>query len=78
MGWRAHCTVTASYDARYGDYDIKVQSNQPNRTVTARASSGASHRYKTDSGGYALVYLKAKSGDTVHVTVGAASCSTRA
>ena len=30
----------------------------------------------TDSGGYADVYLDAAPGDTVKVTVGAATCST--
>ena len=58
------------------DYDIYVHSNQPDQTVTATASNGASHSYHTDSTGYADVYLRAASGDTVKVTVGAASCST--
>jgi hypothetical protein len=53
-----------------------VRSNQPDRTVTASASDGASHSYHTDSSGYADVYLDAGAGDTVQVTVGAATCST--
>ncbi len=73
----AWCTASASYDATYGDYDIDVRSDQPHRTVTATASNGASHSWTTDSSGYAVVYLRADSGDTVQVTVGAASCSTR-
>jgi hypothetical protein len=73
----AWCTATASYSATYGDYDIYVHSNQPDRTVTASASNGASHSWHTDSSGYADVYLDASSGDTVTVTVGAATCSTR-
>jgi hypothetical protein len=77
-GGTAWCTASASYNARYGDYDIYVHSNQPDRTVTAAASNGASHSYRTDSSGYADVYLYASSGDTVRVTVGAASCSARA
>ncbi len=75
-GARAWCTASASYNATYGDYDIYVHSNQPDQTVTATASNGASHSYHTDSSGYADVYLRAASGDTVEVTVGAASCST--
>ncbi len=71
------CTASASYDATYGDYDIDVQSDQPDKTVTAAASNGASHSWHTDSSGYAVVYLDAGSGDTVQVTVGSASCSTR-
>ena len=75
-GSRAWCTATASYSATYGDYDIYVHSNQPDRTVTASASNGASRSWHTNSSGYADVYLDAGSGDTVTVTVGAASCST--
>ena len=62
--------------ATYGDYDIYVHSNQPDRTVTATASNGASRSWHTDSSGYADVYLDAAPGDTVKVTVGAATCST--
>ncbi len=72
----AWCKASASYDATYGDYDIYVHSNQPDRTVTAKASNGASHSWHTDSSGYADVYLDAGSGGTVKVTVGAAACST--
>jgi hypothetical protein len=75
---KPHCTASATYDAKYHDYDIKVHSNQPRTTATARAGSGASHSYTTSSSGYAVIFLKAKSGDTIHVTVGAASCSARA
>ena len=72
----AWCTASASYSATYHDYDIYVHSNQPDRTVTASASNGASHSYHTNSSGYADVYLDAAAGDTVKVTVGAATCST--
>ncbi|MGH3184928.1 MAG: hypothetical protein ACRDOE_23900 [Streptosporangiaceae bacterium] len=77
-GGRAWCTASASYNAKYRDYDVYVHSNQPDRTVTATASNGAAHSYRTDSSGYADVYLHAASGDTVKVTAGAASCSTAA
>ena len=72
----AWCTTSASYDAAYHDYDIYVHSNQPDRTVTATAGNGASASWHTDSSGYADVYLDAGPGDTVKVTVGAATCST--
>ena len=77
-GGRAWCSASASYNAEYRDYDVYVHSNQPDRTVTATASNGASQSYRTDSSGYADVYLYAAGGDTVKVTVGAASCSTAA
>jgi hypothetical protein len=77
-GSGAWCTASASYSASYRDYDVYVHSNQPDKTVTATASNGASKTWHTDSAGYADVYLYADSGDTVRVTVGAASCSTTA
>ncbi len=75
---RAWCKASAAYNATYGDYDIYVHSNQPDRTVTATASNGASQTWHTDATGYADVYLYAASGDTVKVKAGAASCSTTA
>jgi hypothetical protein len=75
-GGKAWCTASASYNTRYGDYDIYVHSNQPDQTVTATASNGASHSYHTNASGYADVFLRAGSGNAVTVTVGAASCST--
>lgn len=73
------CTATASYVPSYSDYDVYVHSNQPDGTkATATASNGASDYWWTDSTGYADIYLYgAGSGDTVKVTVGSASCSTR-
>jgi hypothetical protein len=72
----AWCTASASYSATYHDYDVYVHSNQPDQAVTASASNGASHSWHTDSTGYADVYLDASAGNTVKVTVGAATCST--
>lgn len=77
-GSKAWCRARAAYDASFGDYDVYVHSNQPDRTVTATASNGASHSYHTNGSGYAVVYLRASSGDTIRVRVGAASCSTTA
>jgi hypothetical protein len=74
----AWCTASASYNPTYRDYDIYVHSNQPDKNATATASNGASHSYWTNSSGYADVYLRAVSGDSVKVTVGAASCTAAA
>ena len=77
-GGGAWCTAAASYNSTYHDYDVYVHSNQPDRTVTATASNGASHSYHTNGSGYADVFLRAAAGNRVTVTVGAASCSTTA
>jgi hypothetical protein len=72
------CTVTASYNSHYNDYDVYVHSNQPEQTVTLTTSGAPSPSWHTDGTGYADVYLKASSsagGQRVTATVGGASCS---
>lgn len=73
------CTASASWSAEYSDYDVYVHSNQRDDTeATATAGNGALDYWWTDSTGYADIYLYgAGSGETVKVTVGSASCSTR-
>jgi hypothetical protein len=73
-GRSAWCTATASYNSRYGDWDVFVHSNQPDATVTA-SGGGHSHTWHTDANGYADVYLRGPStGETITVTVGVARC----
>ncbi len=75
----AQCSVSASYNGRYQDYDIYVHSNQPNQTVTVSDSSGGSHSWHTDGTGDADVYLRVSTntaGQQVTARVGGASCST--
>jgi hypothetical protein len=73
------CTVTASYNARYHDYDVYVRSNQPDRTVTVTDADGHSDTWHTDGAGYADVYFHAgtvASGRRITARVGTATCST--
>jgi hypothetical protein len=77
-GGSAWCTATASYSTQYGDWNVYVHSNQPDTTVTA-SGGGYSHRWHTNSSGYADVYLRGpSSGQTITVAVGSATCSTTA
>jgi hypothetical protein len=77
--YKAWCTASASWDSYYGDYDITVHSNQYDVKATATASDGASGWWWTDRSGHSVIWLYgARSGDTVKVTAGAASCSTAA
>ena len=72
------CTVSASYNSRYGDWDVYVRSNQPDRVAQVTASGGAAASYHTNSSGYADVYLHAPpsaAGQRVTVSVGGATCS---
>jgi hypothetical protein len=72
------CTVTASYNSQYNDYDVYVHSNQPDQTVTVTTNGAPSASWHTDSTGYADVYLKASryaAGQSVSATVGGVSCS---
>jgi hypothetical protein len=73
------CSVTASYNARYHDYDVYVRSNQPDRPVTVTDAEGHSDTWHTDGAGYADVYLHAgadASGRRITARVGTATCST--
>ena len=75
---KAWCTANAVYNSTYNNYDVYVHSNQPYREATATASNGDSWSYETNGSGYADIYLYANAGDTISVTVGAASCATTA
>ena len=53
----AKCTATATvYNAANDENNVTVHSNQPDKDATATAA-GHSNTYKTDSSGYALIYL---------------------
>jgi cardiolipin synthase A/B len=73
----ASCTATASvYDASRDENNVYVHSNQPDQEATAKAD-GYSHSYRTDSSGYALIYLNGPPpGAKITVTVGGATCTT--
>lgn len=74
-----HCTVTASYNGTYHDYDVYVTSNQPDQAVTVTSDAGHSKRWHTNSSGSADVYFDAggaAAGQTITARVGDASCST--
>ena len=75
----AGCAATASvYDAARRENDVYVHSNQPYQQATATAG-GYSHSYETDGTGYALIYLNGPlPGAQITVTVGGATCTTRA
>jgi hypothetical protein len=74
----AWCSTTASYNSSYGDYDVYVHSNQPDKSVTA-SGGGYSHSFYTNGSGYADVYLRGpRPGQQITVTVGRATCSTTA
>jgi cardiolipin synthase A/B len=73
----AWCTATASvYNASDDENNVYVHSNQPDQEATA-AADGYSHTYRTDSSGYALIYLNGPPpGAHITVTVGRATCTT--
>jgi cardiolipin synthase len=73
----AWCKATASvYNAQEDENNVDVHSNQPGQWATA-TGGGYSHRYRTNSSGYALVYLNGPPpGVHITVTVGGATCAT--
>jgi len=75
----ARCSSTADYNSTYDDYDVYVESNQPDQSVTVTGSGGRTASYSTNSSGYADVYFyagRSAAGEQVTVRVGGASCST--
>ena len=72
----ATCTATATvYNAARDENNVAVHSNQPGQEATAKAD-GYTGSYKTDSAGYALVYLNGPpAGARITVTVGGATCT---
>jgi hypothetical protein len=73
----ATCSANAQYSSRYGDWDVYVHSNQPDKPVTVNGA-GTTRTWHTDGSGYADVYFDARGsagGEQVTVRVGAASCS---
>lgn len=77
-GSGASCTADAVYNSQYHNYDVYVHSNQPHQTAYATASNGEKWHYGTNSSGYADIFLDADPGDSITVTVGAATCYTTA
>ena len=74
-GW---CSASAAYNNTYNDYDVYVESNQPDQDATV-SGDGKTASYYTNSSGYADVYFYAgpsAAGDAVSVEVGDATCST--
>jgi hypothetical protein len=76
---RPECTVTASYNSDYRDYDVYVRSNQRDETVTVTDAEGHTDTWHTDGSGHADVYFKSGGsapGRQITARVGPASCST--
>jgi hypothetical protein len=74
----ARCSASASYNSTYDDWDVYVESNQPNQNATV-TGDGKTASYHTNSSGYADVYFyagRSAAGDSVRVEVGNATCST--
>ena len=75
-GW---CSASAKYNTTYNDYDVYVESNEPDQDATV-SGDGKTASYYTNSSGYADVYFYAgpsAAGDSVSVEVGDATCSTK-
>jgi hypothetical protein len=75
---RAWCSASASWNSQYDDYDVYLNSNQPDKWASV-TGAGQTAGYYTDNSGYADVYFYASrsdAGDTINVQVGSARCST--
>lgn len=73
----AWCSASASWNNRYGDYDVYINSDQPDQWASV-TGAGQTAGYYTDGSGYADVYFHAgryDAGDRITVQVGSARCS---
>lgn len=74
----AWCSASANYNSAYDDYDVYVESNQPDQDASV-TGDGKTASYYTNSSGYADVYFyagRSAAGDSLTVEVGDATCST--
>ncbi len=77
-GASCHATASPANDGYSGDYDVYVDSNQPDQKATA-SDAGDTYSYYTNSSGHAVIDLwDTSAGETITVTVGGATCSTSA
>lgn len=79
-GAPGRCTLSASYNSRYHDYDVYVQSNEPGQTVRVTDAAGQSASWHADSSGSAEVYFHASvnaAGTSITAHVGGAVCRGR-
>lgn len=74
----ASCSVSASWNGHYHDYDVYVRSDQPDKWASV-TGVGRTDGYYTNNSGYADVYFHASAragGSRITVQVGNARCST--
>jgi hypothetical protein len=79
-GGGAWCKATAasSSDGWSGDYDVSITSNQPDQEAYASDAGDTWHEYTSSTGAVTITLWHTSPGETITVTVGAASCSTAA
>lgn len=72
----AYCRASAQWNSTYDDWDVYVNSNQPDKDARV-TGDGKTTSYYTNGSGYADVYFYASesaAGDQLTVTVGPATC----
>jgi hypothetical protein len=74
------CQASASpaNDGFSGDFDVSVTSNQPDQLATARDATDTWSDYTDSSGSVTILLYFTSPGETITVTVGAATCTTTA
>lgn len=76
----AWCTATASpaNDGYSGDYDVNITSNQPDQDATATDANDTWSDDTSSTGSVTITLWYTSPGETITVTVGAATCHTNA
>lgn len=68
-------TVSPANDGYSGDYDVYVTSDEPDQEAYASDAGDSYHAYTSSSGATTITLWHTSPGETIRVTVGAASCS---
>lgn len=79
-GGGASCSANAepANDGYPGDFNVAIKSNQPNASATA-SDAGDSYSGTTNSSGSVTILLyNTTAGETINITVGSATCTTKA
>ncbi len=75
-----YCTATAkpANDGYSGDYDVYIKSNQPDTKATAKDSTDSYSKTTNSSGSVTILLYYQTAGEKITVTVGPATCTTKA
>jgi PKD repeat protein len=77
-GTRCKASAKPANDGNSGDYNVSITSNQPNTNATAEDANSTKSGTTDSVGSVTLLLQNTKAGEAITVTVGTATCTTKA